>query len=175
MPAFTFSRAVRVEATDWSEQTLKLVTGMSPIEAQNILGGESEPARCLGHWVAAVRELFEEAGIHMFVPQTGVQSSSALRALFHRLAEKRSALQLGELDFPSLLMGRKTFMRLGPAAIFLSPHYARALSGALSILVSTSRLCRRIKPHSKCPRKFQRAYGFRRRQLLSVNRRVVLP
>ena len=108
----------RVENTDWSEKTLELVTGMSPIEAHRILGGESEPARCLGHWVAAVRELFEEAGIHMFVPKSGVPSNSALRALFHRVADKRSALQLGELDFPSLLMGEELLCDLGRLRYF---------------------------------------------------------
>ena len=108
----------RVEATDWSEQTLGLVTGMSPIEAQHILGGESEPARCLGHWVAAVRELFEEAGIHMFVPQTGARSNFALGDIFYRLAEKRAALQLGKLDFPTLLMGEELLCDLGRLRYF---------------------------------------------------------
>ncbi|HVO95162.1 MAG TPA: hypothetical protein VMT22_20065 [Terriglobales bacterium] len=108
----------RVEAGDWSENTLKLMKGISPSEAQNILKSELEPRRCLGHWVAAARELFEEAGIHMFESQSGFDSSSKVGDLFARVAEKRSALQLGELDFSSLLMSENLVCDLGRLSYF---------------------------------------------------------
>ncbi len=108
----------RVEADDWCERTLKYVVGVSPLEAQDILGGASEPERCLGHWVAAARELFEEAGIHMFVLQYDAQPISMLQDLFNRLAQKRSALQLRELDFASLLREEKLLCDLGRLRYF---------------------------------------------------------
>jgi 8-oxo-dGTP pyrophosphatase MutT (NUDIX family) len=93
----------RVENTDWSPAMLQVVQGLTPLEAQQILSSELPPERCLGHWVAAVRELFEEAGIQLFQPQKGDLSNSAGDAVFDRLSESRSALQKGEIDLPSLL------------------------------------------------------------------------
>jgi 8-oxo-dGTP pyrophosphatase MutT (NUDIX family) len=54
----------RVERTDWSSAMLNLVRGISPEDAQRKLGNIAGPEICLGYWVAAARELFEEAGIH---------------------------------------------------------------------------------------------------------------
>lgn len=93
----------RVEPTDWSPAMLQLVRGPTPLEAQQILSSELAPERCLGHWVAAVRELFEEAGIQLFQRPEGALSESTGIASFDRLAEKRFALQQGEVDLPSLL------------------------------------------------------------------------
>jgi hypothetical protein len=59
--------------------------------AQEKLGTELQPELCLGHWVAAVRELFEEVGIHFFVPQAGTNSIG--QEISQRLSEKRAALQ----------------------------------------------------------------------------------
>ena len=95
----------RVEDTDWSEKTLELVTGMSPIEAQHILGGESEPARCLGHWVAAVRELFEEAGIHMFVPQIRRAVKFRAPGAFPSIGREALGLAAGRIRLSELIDG----------------------------------------------------------------------
>src|ERR1043166_429250 len=52
-----------VEEQDSSERMLALCRGLAASEAHAILGGELRAEAALGHWVAAVRELFEEAGI----------------------------------------------------------------------------------------------------------------
>ena len=93
----------RVENADWSPAMLQFVQGLTPVEAQQILSSELPPERCLGHWVAAVRELFEEAGIQLFGPQGGALPELTGNGFFDRLAEKRSALQRGKIDLPSLL------------------------------------------------------------------------
>ncbi len=93
----------RVEDADWSEKMLDLVRGLSPADAQRILGADSTAEFCLGYWVAAARELFEEAGIRFFVKADGVASLTAERKSRDRLAEQRQSLQRGALDFPSLL------------------------------------------------------------------------
>jgi 8-oxo-dGTP pyrophosphatase MutT (NUDIX family) len=108
----------RVENDDWCEETLKHVIGVTPLEAQDILGGASAPERCLGHWVAAARELFEEAGIHMFVSEFEAKSPFMSEALFNRLAQKRSALQLRELNFRNLLREEKLLCDLGRLRYF---------------------------------------------------------
>lgn len=93
----------RVEDADWSEKMIELVRGLSPADAQRILGADSNAEFCLGYWVAAARELFEEAGILFFVNDDGAASSTAAENPTERLTEQRQSLQRGNLDFPSLL------------------------------------------------------------------------
>jgi len=93
----------RVEESDYSAEMLGLTRGVTPIEAQQKLGSALEPEICLAYWVAAVRELFEEAGIHFFVPAGGLAAAALPEELSLRILVKRSALQSGEVAFPSLL------------------------------------------------------------------------
>mgnify|MGYP001226874887 FL=1 len=93
----------RVEEADWSEKMLELVRGLSPDEARRILGADSVAEFCLGYWVAAARELFEEAGILFFVGTDGAASLTAAGNPTERLTEQRRRLQRGTMNFPSLL------------------------------------------------------------------------
>ena len=93
----------RVEETDWSKKMLELVRGLSPADAQRILGADSNAESCLGYWVAAARELFEEAGILFFVGTDSAASSTAAGNPAERLTEQRRRLQRGTMNFPSLL------------------------------------------------------------------------
>lgn len=93
----------RVETDDGSEKMFALTRGLSSTEAQRLLGAELTPERSLAHWVAAVRELFEEAGIHFFVNGQGDPLLTGHEQALARLSQKRKALQRGELDFASLL------------------------------------------------------------------------
>jgi len=90
----------RVEADDASEAMLRLMRGVSPTQAQRLLGPQLKPEQCLAHWVAAVRELFEEAGVHFFVDSKGAALPSGHEQV---LAQKRKALQRGELNFLDFL------------------------------------------------------------------------
>ncbi len=92
----------RVEDEDRSEKVLALTRGVSGAQARHLLGGDLAPERSLAYWVAALRELFEEAGVHFFTGING-EPLSADRELVARLSEKRRALQRGELDFATLL------------------------------------------------------------------------
>ncbi len=91
-----------VEQADYSGEMLALTQGLAPSAARAALKSDLDPEVCLGHWVAAVRELFEEAGIHFFVGAEGAPISDAA-GLVQRLLSKRSALQTGELTLPDLL------------------------------------------------------------------------
>lgn len=93
----------RVEKADYSPQMLDLIRGLTAAEAQQKLGGALEPELCVGHWVAAVRELYEEAGVHFFVPQNGASGAAAEASLSERLAGQRALLQQGTIDLASLL------------------------------------------------------------------------
>jgi 8-oxo-dGTP pyrophosphatase MutT (NUDIX family) len=91
----------RVEQHDWSEEMLNLTRGVLPAEARLALESELEAEVCLGHWVAAVRELFEETGVHFFV--NAATLGFDVKEIAQRLASKRHALQQGEISLSSLL------------------------------------------------------------------------
>ena len=93
----------RVEKSDYSPEMLGLIQGLTAAEAQQKLGSALEPELCVGYWVAAVRELYEEAGVHFFVPQDGASVPAAKVDLSERLAVQRSLLQRGTIDLASLL------------------------------------------------------------------------
>lgn len=105
-----------VEQVDWSERMLSRCRGLSPAKAQKVLGTEMTPEQSIGHWVAAVRELFEEAGLHFFINDQGTPAHVADDGLGERLARKRKALFTGALDFPSLLESEQLFCDLGRLA-----------------------------------------------------------
>ena len=67
--------------------------------------------------MAAVRELFEEVGIHFFVPKNGA-ASDFKQELSAWLAEKRSTLQRGEIDFSTLLAAQDLCCDVGSLAYF---------------------------------------------------------
>jgi 8-oxo-dGTP pyrophosphatase MutT (NUDIX family) len=106
----------RVERGDWSAEIVRLVRGLTPSAAQQKLGTELQPELCLGHWVAAVRELFEEVGIHFFVPQG--TATSIGQEISERLSVKRAVLQQGKIDFATFLESEQLYCDVAPLAYF---------------------------------------------------------
>lgn len=115
----------RVEADDAAEAMLRLMRGLSPAQAQQLLGTELKPEYCLAHWVAAARELFEEAGVHFFVDQRGAALPADRQEI---LGGRRQALQRGALSFLSLLQSERLHCDVAPLMYFfhrVTPeHYA---------------------------------------------------
>jgi 8-oxo-dGTP pyrophosphatase MutT (NUDIX family) len=101
-----------VEEDDWSEKMLARCRGLSPAEAQQILAATMTPDQAMGHWVAAVRELFEETGIHFFVKQEDLGAATVDR-LPERLAANRQALWQGRLALADLLESEQLFCDVG--------------------------------------------------------------
>lgn len=108
----------RVESADWSSAMLRLVRGMSPEAAQQKLGSAADPEVCLGYWVAAAREVYEEAGIHFFLPQDNQPAVIDSIDLAGRLAQKRAELQQGKLDLPTLMATEGLYCDVGPLSYF---------------------------------------------------------
>jgi 8-oxo-dGTP pyrophosphatase MutT (NUDIX family) len=52
-----------VDREDGSPETCGLCKGVLPEEAHRMFAGLLSPEECLGHWIAGIRELFEEGGI----------------------------------------------------------------------------------------------------------------
>jgi 8-oxo-dGTP pyrophosphatase MutT (NUDIX family) len=101
-----------VEEDDWSEKMLARCRGLSPIEAQRILAATMTPEQAMGHWVAAIRELFEETGIHLFVKQ-GESLDPTSDALRERLAQSREALSQRRLALADLLESEQLVCDVG--------------------------------------------------------------
>jgi 8-oxo-dGTP pyrophosphatase MutT (NUDIX family) len=101
-----------VEEDDWSEKMLARCRGLSPIEAQQILAATMTPEQAMGHWVAAIRELFEETGIHFFGKQ-GESLEPTSDVLRERLAQSREALSQRRLALADLLESEQLVCDVG--------------------------------------------------------------
>jgi 8-oxo-dGTP pyrophosphatase MutT (NUDIX family) len=102
-----------VENEDCSEKMLSLCRGLTRSEAQKILGDDISQEMSLGHWVAAVRELFEETGIHFFIDDQGRAPNISHGDIAKRLSETRGALSKGDCLLPELLESEGLFCDLG--------------------------------------------------------------
>jgi 8-oxo-dGTP pyrophosphatase MutT (NUDIX family) len=106
----------RVEESDCSAAMLDLTRGITAAQAREKLGADLPLKLCLGFWVAAVRELFEEVGVHLFLGQTN--SADPSRELVERIAKKRPMLQRGEIDFAGLLTAERVYCDLSRLIYF---------------------------------------------------------
>jgi 8-oxo-dGTP pyrophosphatase MutT (NUDIX family) len=104
-----------VEPEDRSEKTLRRCRGLLGKEAQKILGDHLGPELSLAHWVAVIRELFEEVGILLCVTDSGAEPDVEDG---ERLEEKRQAIVAGTLDFGSFLEAENLFCDLARAVYF---------------------------------------------------------
>lgn len=89
-----------VREEDCSEEILKRCRGLSRTEAQRILGGQLGPELSLGHWVAGIRELFEEVGVLLCITDDGAEIDVELQ---RKLDGKRQAMVRGAVDFGTFL------------------------------------------------------------------------
>lgn len=103
---------------DHSEAMLNRCHGLSPQEAQRILGGQLSPELSLAHWVAGIRELFEESGILLCVTKSGSPLDMNQEELRERLAQKRRGLVEGSIDFLALLESEGLFCNAGGTIFF---------------------------------------------------------
>jgi 8-oxo-dGTP pyrophosphatase MutT (NUDIX family) len=100
---------------DRSEKTLGRCRGLSAKEAGEILGNHLGPELSLAHWVAVVRELFEEVGILLCVTENGAEPDAKYG---DRFEEKRQALVAGALDFGHFLEAEKLLCDLNRLVYF---------------------------------------------------------
>ena len=107
-----------VHRNDYSAEMLARCRGISGAQAQKILGSRHNPDEALGHWVAVVRELFEEVGILLCVETSGeVVDSSGLERC-RRMEKQRQGIVKKELDFASFLESEELYCDLSRMAYF---------------------------------------------------------
>jgi 8-oxo-dGTP pyrophosphatase MutT (NUDIX family) len=107
-----------VHALDYSKSTLQRCTGLSGEQAQKILAGDHKPDEALGHWVAVVRELFEEVGVLLCMDDEGkpVQFSEPVES--QRIENARRTIVAGKTDFDAFLEAENLFCDLGKIRYF---------------------------------------------------------
>jgi len=101
-----------VHDEDYSAAVAKRCRGLSADQARAILGGGLDPRCSVGHWVAGIRELFEEVGVLLCVTEPGADVDFRQAATRQRLEQKRSALAKDHLDFGSFLEAENLYCDL---------------------------------------------------------------
>ncbi len=86
----------RVDRGDGSLETCQLSKGLTLEQAYQMFGGVLSPEESLAHWMAAIRELFEEAGILLAYDEKDVLFQPKTLEDRRRLEAQRNLLQKGE-------------------------------------------------------------------------------
>jgi 8-oxo-dGTP pyrophosphatase MutT (NUDIX family) len=87
----------RVDRNDGSSEICSLSKGMTFDEAHKILGGTTSPEESFAHWIAGIRELFEEAGVLLAYDQKGSFFQIKNRNEQKKFLYYRESLQKGRL------------------------------------------------------------------------------
>lgn len=93
----------QLDEADFSPENLARVRGLGPEEADRLLPDAGGPARALGLWVAAIRELFEEAGVLLCGSQDGDLVDGREEGIRGRLEDYRVRLQARTLEMREVL------------------------------------------------------------------------
>lgn len=83
-----------------------------------MLHTDLSPELSLGHWVAGIRELFEEVGVLLCVSEQGAPPDMRQERLGDRLAQKRKDLIQGSTDFLTLLKSERLLCDAGCLGYF---------------------------------------------------------
>ncbi len=107
-----------VHHSDYSPKMLTRCRGLDGAEARRLLGGAHDPDVALGHWVAVVRELFEEVGILLCVTEPGTAIDLRDDAVRKRIELKRRAIVRKKSGFAAFLESENLFCDLS-CAVYL--------------------------------------------------------
>ena len=111
----------RVDRNDGSEETRSLSKGITFEEAAKILGGMASPEESFAHWIAAIRELFEEAGVLLAYDRKGNLIQLRNREERERFLSYRKLLQEGKISFSETV--RKENLSFAPDQLHYYAHW----------------------------------------------------
>ncbi len=117
-----------VRKEDYSEAMLGRCFGLSREAAQKNLGGRLTAEISLGHWLAGIRELFEETGVLLCVTDAGKPLNMNDPERRDRIAQKHSSLVAASIDFQTFLESESLFCdarRLAYFSHWLTPEEVR--------------------------------------------------
>ncbi len=106
----------KLDSSDYTPDNLTLVHGMEPEQAALILGDGEPPERAMGFFLAAIRELFEEAGILLCTTVEGREPDFASPEVQARLAAGREQVHQRKRPLASLM--RELALRYDPTALY---------------------------------------------------------
>jgi 8-oxo-dGTP pyrophosphatase MutT (NUDIX family) len=107
-----------VHDSDYSSKVLQRCRGLSGTEARKILGSGYDEEHALGHWVAGIRELFEEVGILLTTTDSGGEIDVGDGASKDRFEKNRQAIVRERLDFGSFLESEGLYCDLQKVVYF---------------------------------------------------------
>jgi 8-oxo-dGTP pyrophosphatase MutT (NUDIX family) len=107
-----------VHQSDYAPKVLERCRGLAGNEARKTLDNRHDPELAIGHWVAGIRELFEEAGILLCVTESGAEIDLNDRATQKRFEAKRKAIVRGGLDFGDFLKTEALYCDLSRMVYF---------------------------------------------------------
>lgn len=102
----------RVDRNDGSLEICPLCKGITPEEAYQIFGGLLPPDESFAHWVAGIRELFEEAGVLLAYDQNGNPFLLKNLAEREKFLNYRNLLQKDKLTICQLAQEEKILLAL---------------------------------------------------------------
>ena len=109
----------RVDEQDTSPGILARCMGLAGAEASRILEAGGDGIDCIGHWTAALRELFEEVFVLLARRSDGSAPDFSDPGMRERLMEGRDRLHAGETGFDEVLAAEDLFLDLG-GLVYLS-------------------------------------------------------
>ncbi len=106
----------KLDPSDYAPENLALARGMEAERAARILGDGELPERSLGFWLAAIRELFEEAGVLLCTTRGGDPPELERGEILARLATGREEVHQRRRTLASLM--RDLDLWYSPADLF---------------------------------------------------------
>jgi 8-oxo-dGTP pyrophosphatase MutT (NUDIX family) len=100
----------RVDRSDESSEICSHCKGISPEQAHQILGESISPEESLAHWVAGIRELFEEAGVLLAYDQAGTHFALKNSRQQEKFLNYRDLLQKRNLTICQLVEEEKLLL-----------------------------------------------------------------
>jgi 8-oxo-dGTP pyrophosphatase MutT (NUDIX family) len=100
----------RVDQNDGSLEICSHCKGISSEQAHQILGASFSPEESLAHWVAGIRELFEEAGVLLAYEQAGTPFALKSSRQQEKFLDYRHLLQKGKLTISRLVEEEKILL-----------------------------------------------------------------
>lgn len=102
----------RVDRDDGSLEICSFSKGITFDEAQKILGGTISPEESFAHWIAGIRELFEEAGVLLAYDKKGNFSQIKNRDEQEKFFNYRALLQKGAITICQMAQEEKLLFAL---------------------------------------------------------------
>jgi 8-oxo-dGTP pyrophosphatase MutT (NUDIX family) len=107
-----------VHTEDYSARILERCRGLSGNQARYVLGNRHDPQMALGHWVAAIRELFEEVGVLLCESESGATINLRDETTKERFEIKRQAIVSDALAFGEFLESEGLYCDLSRLVYF---------------------------------------------------------